>query len=200
MSVGVPGSKITVQYPSRKNYSSISVKPKKKRNKNEIHFPSISINIMKIWPDCGSLYRHCRTCVFLWESDAENSPARSLCLTLLRGHKGLSGGPLLLLYHCGWGRQGGRDPRRALLSPLQALLQTHGCILRDTYRRTQTAVGHTRLGRTVWRNETVWKGLMASERQTRGDKDRKTAERRRRRRRSGWKEGSAAKKMKEREI
>lgn len=125
------------------------------------------VNVIQICADFGSLCRHYRTCVFLWEREAENSLARSLCLTLLRGYKGLSGGPLLLLYHCGWGRQGGRDPRRALLSPLQALLQTHRCILRDTYRhthtQTQTVAGHTRLGRTVWRNETAWKGLMASE-------------------------------------
>lgn len=87
--------------------------------------------------------------MFLWEREAENILARSLCLTLLRGHKGLSGGPLLLLYHCGWGRQGGHDPQRALLSPLQALLQTHGCIVWDTYRHTQTKVGHTRLGKAV---------------------------------------------------
>lgn len=77
-------------------------------------------------------YRHllfCGKCTC-----SENSLARSLCLTLLGGYKGLSGGPLLLLYHCGWGQQGGCDPRRALLSPLQALLQTHGCILRHTCR------------------------------------------------------------------
>lgn len=82
--------------------------------------------------------------MFLWEPEAENSQARSLSLTLLRGYKGLSGGFLLLLYHCGWGWQGGCDPQRALLSPLQALLQTHRCI---SLRHIQT---HTNCG---WSHE-----------------------------------------------
>lgn len=87
------------------------------------------INISTIWPDFSMLSHHHRRGAFLTEPEAENSLGRSLSLTLLRGYKGLErGGSLLLLYHCGWGCQGGCDPQRALLSPLQALLQTHWCI------------------------------------------------------------------------
>lgn len=75
--------------------------------------------------------------VFLWEREAENSPTGSLCLTLLRGYKGLSGGPLLLLYRCGWGcSEEGLWPAEGSPSPSQALLQTLGRILPDRYRRT----------------------------------------------------------------
>lgn len=80
------------------------------------------------------------------------------------GIKDYRGVPFCYCITVAVGRRGGCDPQRALLSPLQALLQTHRCILRDTYRHTLSTAGHTRLGRTVWSNEMVWKGLMASER------------------------------------
>ena len=99
------------------------------------------------------------------------------------GIKGLWGGPLLLLYHCGCGPAGG-GPWPTEGSPLTLAststntwmhplrhIQTH------THTQTRTVcVGHTRLGRTVWRNEMVWKGLMASGKSTRRDKKRKSAE------------------------
>lgn len=128
---------------------------------------SLSSQLTKLKPDQILLVCHGqRTYVFLWESEAENGLTRSLCLTLLRGHKGLWGGPLLLLYPCGRGAV----THRGLSSHPCKHFYKHMGASSETYRctQTQTEVGHTRLGRTVWRNATVWKGLMASEKGKQG--------------------------------
>lgn len=66
------------------------------------------------------------------------------------------------------GAGGGFDPQRALLSPLQALLQTRRCILRDTYRHThKLKLWTVTRGWAGLCEEMRWsgkKGLMASER------------------------------------
>lgn len=66
-------------------------------------FSFVPVNQIKTRSDFARLCHGHRTYVFLWESEAENGLTRSLCLTLLRGHKGLCGGLLLLLYPCGRG-------------------------------------------------------------------------------------------------
>lgn len=87
----------------------------------------------------------------LSKSEAGNNLAKSLCLTLLGGGiKAYLGVPFCYCINVVGGSEG-CDPRRALISPLQALLQTPQGIFWDTYRhiRTPITVGHTRMGRAV---------------------------------------------------
>lgn len=94
----------------------------------------------------------------LFKSEAGNNLAGPLCLTLLGGGiKAYLGVPFCYCINVVGGSEG-CDPRRALISPLQALRQTPQGIFWDTCRHTGTAitVGHTRMGRAVQRHETAW--------------------------------------------
>lgn len=72
------------------------------------------------------------------------------------GRKADLGVPFCYCINVVGGREG-CDPRRALISPLQALLQTPRGIFRDTCRHIGTLIriGHTRMGRAVERLETA---------------------------------------------